>query len=232
MTRLAVDRSAGRNGPACWSASVPAASLDALWRRWRSGGDGNQLFAGLRAFARAVVRQLSRGVGDDVHEDIVQEAMLQIVRSASRFDGRAQLSTWVYSVVRNTVRQHHRRWRRPSGCLDRNRVDTDVHTTPDGYWLRPGGRRVGVRASGTPGQERWLWCTEALGVLTRAGLTLRQQLVVELYYSGEYDTPAIAARLGIPVSTVRTRLYYARRRLQEFQVGRAGTDDPSTAVVF
>src|SRR5882757_6662299 len=57
-------------------------------------------------------------------EDAVQDAMLSAYRHIARFDGRAQMSTWLTAILINSVRmQLRRRPRGPVVSLDQTPAD-------------------------------------------------------------------------------------------------------------
>ena len=75
--------------------------------------DDNAAFtAMLEANAQALVRLARRYAGPEDWRDLLQEMHLQLWRSFGSFDGRAQLSTWLYRVALNTALSHVRKPRR------------------------------------------------------------------------------------------------------------------------
>lgn len=68
---------------------------------------------------QAVLMRLARRhAGPDDWQDLLQEMQLQLWRSFSSFDGRAQASTWLYRVALNTALSHVRKPRRDHRPLD------------------------------------------------------------------------------------------------------------------
>jgi RNA polymerase sigma-70 factor, ECF subfamily len=60
-------------------------------------------------------------------EDAVQDALLSAFRHIAQFDRRAQMSTWLTSIVINAVRmQLRRRVRRPTSSLDETTLNGQV----------------------------------------------------------------------------------------------------------
>ena len=130
----------------------------------------------------------ARYVGDDA-EDVVQDAFVSVLRSASRFRGDAAPMTWVHRIVRNaSIDCYRKRIRRQHSDLrGRNSLiagGTSVETS------------FAIRA--------------ALRALTRD-----QYRVFVMYELIGYTHNEIAERLSIPLGTSKSRLSYARRRLQE-----------------
>ncbi len=81
-----------------------------------------------RAHAGSVTRWASRlgGPGADL-EDLVQEVFIRVQRYLPSYRGEAQLTTWLFRITANVVRQHRRRerWR---GFLGRSQ-DAEDGTT-------------------------------------------------------------------------------------------------------
>jgi RNA polymerase sigma-70 factor (ECF subfamily) len=131
-------------------------------------------------------------------EDAVQETFLRAWRNLPRLQADERpLRPWLRQVLRHVLIDAARAARaRPVGLLDDTLIDQEV----DG------------------GYEEML----DRGLLARALRQLspaHRQVLVEIYY---HDVPAerVAAALGVPAGTVRSRLHYAlralRRQLTEF----------------
>lgn len=130
----------------------------------------------------------ARYVGDEA-EDMVQEAFVSALGSASRFRGDAAPLTWVNRIVRNaSIDYYRKRVRRED--LDRRRPDSPI--------------------SGGASVERVFAIRAALRELTRD-----QYRVFVMYDLIGYTHNEIAERLNIPSGTSKSRLSEARRRLQE-----------------
>ncbi len=137
------------------------------------------------------------GNGHDA-EDITQEAFLKAYRGLAGFKGTAKFTTWLYRIAYNLCVDWLRRHRRP----DRREAPIeDAGETPDG--------RADV--------ERDFLAAEERERVRRAVDSLDEKyksVVVMLYYQKlSYDE--IAAVLDVPLKTVETRLYRARRIMRE-----------------
>ncbi len=69
---------------------------------------------------RAVVQTIYRAIGDAWEaEDLAQRVFLQVWRSAGRYQPTAKFTTWLFTIVHNTIlNEHRRRGRRGAESLD------------------------------------------------------------------------------------------------------------------
>jgi RNA polymerase sigma factor (sigma-70 family) len=128
-------------------------------------------------------------------EDAVQEAFLAIWRSAERYRlERAKPSTWILTLVhRRAVDLVRREDRRRAEALDES-PEAAGGEVPEEAHLRE--RRTTVQAAlrELPDDQR-----EAL----------------ELAYYGGYTQSELADRLGVPLGTVKSRMFAGLNRLRE-----------------
>ncbi len=125
-------------------------------------------------------------------EDVAQEVFVKLWKSLDRYDGRAQLSTWIYAITRNAAISALRK-QRPVGSLS------------DAAVLAEAEARTAVEAE-PRADDAALW--RAVEALPPA-----QRQAVILYYQDERPVEEVAAMLGTPVNTVKTHLHRARARL-------------------
>ena len=132
-----------------------------------------------------------RALNDDGQaEEVVQETFLRAWRAGDRFDADiASLRTWLFAICRNVIIDSARaRAARPMSLLPP--TDQPVGDDIDGL-LRS-------------------WQVEE--ALRRISVEHRTA-VVETYYRGR-GAADVATELGVPVATVRTRLFYGLRALR------------------
>jgi RNA polymerase sigma-70 factor (ECF subfamily) len=124
--------------------------------------------------------------------DVMQETLLEVWRSAGRYEGRSSARTWVYGIARNKAIDRIRRSRR----TDLREPD---ETLPDDA---PSPEAVIAAASDA---ARLTACLGALAPHHRT--------VVRLAFYDDLSYPEIAEVEGIPVGTVKTRIHHAKRLL-------------------
>jgi len=156
--------------------------------------------AAMHAVAAAVM-----GAGPDV-EDVVQDASLVAIADVGRIRDPALARAWLTGITRNLARARLRR---------REPLPADLAHVPSADDLE---RRLEEAAL-----RDWVW--EAIGGLSEP----LHDVVVLRYFSTAASYDAIAAALGVPVGTVRSRLHDARAalvpRLRELEL--AAADDHS-----
>ena len=124
-------------------------------------------------------------------EDLAQEVFVKLMHALPHYDGRAQLSTWIYAITRNAAVSALRSRRRTVSIADPAvlaEVDAVTHA-PD---VEPedAALRRGIEA-----------------------LPDRQRQAVTLYYLDERPVNEVAEMMGLPVNTVKTHLHRARASL-------------------
>src|SRR5436305_991701 len=181
-------------------AQVPDAALLALVAR----GDDSALAELYDRFGTAAYGLAYRIVRDAVlAQDAVQEAFLAAWRTAASFDpGRGSASTWLLTLVHrravDVVRREERRRTDPSDDLPVPSGDATDETAE----VRAERRRVQAALAQLPPAER-----QAL----------------ELAYYGGLTQSELAERLGVPLGTVKSRMFAALGRLREL-LAEAGYD--------
>jgi RNA polymerase sigma-70 factor (ECF subfamily) len=163
-------------------------------------GDEQALGSLYDQFGTVAYRLALRVVRDTaLAEDVVQDAFLTVWRQADRFDrslGRA--STWILTLV-------HRR------AVDVARRQASFNALPDRLEvIAPRAALAGSTDDDVALREVRREARAALSTLSRA-----EQEVLELAYWGGLSQSEIAAALGIPPGTVKSRTFTALARLRE-----------------
>jgi len=126
-------------------------------------------------------------------EDVTQEVFIKIWRALPGFDGRASLSTWIYTIARHTSLSALRA-RRPQASLS----DPEVLAAVEATNPVPSDDAIADRAA-------------ILRLVDQ--LPTKQRQVVMLFYMESQSHEEVAAMLAMPVGTVKTLLHRARARL-------------------
>ncbi len=171
--------------------------------------DERKLVADLRAGSREACEKLlgicedrvynlcRRMVGEQDSEDVAQEALIEICRSAAGFRGASSLSTWVYRVAVNVCLEHRRR-RRP-----------DVVPIEDGVVDLPSDPSSEPSAVAVRNQVK----RDLESAVARLPEIHRDVVVLHEMQGLTYQE--CAEVLGCPVGTVKSRLNHAFVKLRE-----------------
>lgn len=128
-------------------------------------------------------------------EDLISEVFLDVWRQAGKFEGRSSVSTWLLSIARFKALSSLRK--KTESALDDEAAEAiaDDADTPE----------VAIQKKDKAGALR-----ECLGALST-----EHREIVDLVYYHEKSVEEASLILGIPANTVKTRLFYARKRLSE-----------------
>ncbi|HET6907681.1 MAG TPA: sigma-70 family RNA polymerase sigma factor [Rhodanobacteraceae bacterium] len=126
-------------------------------------------------------------------EDVLDETMLVVWRKARTYNHASKLSTWIFAIA---YRQSLKALRRGDGLLEHD--DTDNLRSP---------------AQGPDGELQQQQVGDQVQAAL-AALSAEHRAVIELTYYQGYACREVAAIMHCPVDTVKTRMFYARRRLK------------------
>jgi RNA polymerase sigma-70 factor (ECF subfamily) len=124
-------------------------------------------------------------------DDAVQQTFLQAWRAASRFDAARPLSAWLYAIARRVCIDEYRKASRAPAV---GREDDQIDGVVDG-----------------PSFDRAWTVYEVRRAVDE--LPADEREVVRLASLEGWSLPEIAAHLGVPVGTVKSRSFRAHRRL-------------------
>ena len=131
----------------------------------------------------SVVRETARA------EEVTQDAFLKVWRALPEYDRRASLSTWIYTIARNTA-------------LSSLRAESYRRTQPIEDCEPP------IAPGKAPLQSAEIdQCLQRLPDVQREVLTL--------FYLQERNVEDVAQMLDLPMGTVKSHLHRARRALAE-----------------
>jgi RNA polymerase sigma factor (sigma-70 family) len=141
----------------------------------------------LRRFLERVTRR------PQIVDEVLNDTMLVVWRKASSYNLSSQVSTWIFGIA----------FRRALKALQRidDPVDFEPDESPD---------QVGAGPEGMLARQQ----TRASIARSLGALSADHRAVIELTYFEGYSCAEIAEIMNCPVSTVKTRMFHARRRLR------------------
>jgi RNA polymerase sigma-70 factor (ECF subfamily) len=128
-------------------------------------------------------------------EDLISEVFLDIWRQAGKFEGRSAVSTWMLSIARFKALSALRK--RPEQELDDETAERieDQADDPETALAK---------------KDKGALLRECL-----TALSAEHREIIDLVYYHEKSVEEVAGIVGIPEATVKTRMFYARKKLSE-----------------
>ena len=144
-----------------------------------------------RRYKQPIYGFFRRRVMDAAHaEELTQETFLALVRSAGRYEPRALFRTYLYAIALKMLRHYRRQAAFRAFFVGERKVATET------------GRRDATESA--------VWVRGAIAKLD----AIDREIVMLREYE-QLSYAEIADLLGIPVNTVRSRLFRARMALRE-----------------
>ena len=141
-----------------------------------------------------VFRFLQRVVRSEASADeLISEVFLEIWRNAGRFEGRSAVATWILAIARFKALS---RLRRERDCELDEATAAQLPDHADGPDLALQQKNRGKILRTFLGR-----------------LSLDHREVIDLIYYHDKSIDEVAQMINIPVNTVKTRMFYARKRL-------------------
>lgn len=143
----------------------------------------------LRVF-RFILRRVK---SEAVAEELTNEVFMEVWRNAAKFEGRSSVSSWMLGIAHNRAISSLRRRREEP--IDEGAAEAlpDLSDTPE------------VEAQKHDKGNLLRQCI--------ARLSPDHAVVVDLVYYQELSVQEAAEVVGVPVNTIKTRMFHARKRL-------------------
>ncbi|WP_287129162.1 sigma-70 family RNA polymerase sigma factor [Candidatus Cyanaurora vandensis] len=135
-------------------------------------------------------------------DDLTQEVFIKVFRALPKFRGESQFSTWIFRITYNVCQDFRRKQGR------RLQLVNLPETTSLENLAVPDGREDNL---GRLGRQELV--QNAL-----ATLPAEQRDVIVLHDLQEKPQDEVARILNLPVGTVKSRVFYGRRKLREYLV--------------
>jgi RNA polymerase sigma-70 factor (ECF subfamily) len=137
--------------------------------------------------------------GEATAEDLVSEVFIEVWRKAGQFEARSRVSTWLLAIARHKALSALRR-------RSTDELDDAVIFIED--------------PSDNP--EVTLQKTERSEILRHSlkQLSPAHREIIDLVYYHERTIDDVAEILGVPANTVKTRMFYARKRIGQLLAAR------------
>ena len=226
-TRGPRERDTLRNGAASDEAS------DATLVQQLIAGSAEALAVLYDRYAPEVFAAVVRMTGDrSIANEIVQETFLALWNRAELFDAsRGSMRAWLLTIARNRAVDHHRAVGRHHRAVAFSAFERgEEQDPPIAEWLATSGRPVAM-ATAEDDPEHALAAKEMRASIAGALTSLPplERSVILLAYAEGLSQSEIAARLGWPMGTVKTRTRRALRHLRDWLERPLGSVEASGA---
>jgi RNA polymerase sigma-70 factor (ECF subfamily) len=180
--------------PSCQSSSIQNDTSDGDLIQRVALGDTYSMGVVYTRHSVRVYRFILRFIDNEaVAEEVVNEVFLDVWRSATKFEGRSQVSTWLLALARHkALAMRRRRSTEPLPDAAEESIE-DTSDDPEIAMQR---------------KQRSTMLLNCLAMLSPA----HREIIHLVYYHGKTISDA-AAIIGIAQNTVKTRMFYARKRL-------------------
>lgn len=155
----------------------------------------NTSLVGLQNNLEAFARQLTRN--EDDAKDLTQETFLKALCNREKFVHQTNLKAWLYTIMKNIFINDYRRARKANTIIDQ---------TEDLYYLN-------VNNTDDDTDPEMLYNAKELEEgINRLDADFRKPF--DMYNAG-YKYHEIADELKLTIGTVKSRIFYSRRKLME-----------------
>lgn len=157
--------------------------------------DFNEKFYAHTSSLNAFAYNLTKN-GEDAN-DLYQETAIRAFKNIEKFKPGTNLKAWLFTIMKNIFINNYRK------KMKRN---TLIDTTDNMYFINSGSSIVENKADGNMAME------ELSSIIESIDVTLSQPFL--LHYQG-FKYQEIADQLQLPLGTVKSRIFFARKELQQ-----------------
>lgn len=162
----------------------------------------------VRRYQKPITGYVYRIVGEyESSLDVAQEVFIKVYNSLHRYSSEYKFSTWLYRIAHNAAIDH----------LRRNSVNTQSLETENA----DGAYQLQIESPGpSPEKDREIseWRTE-IGQVIKLLPDAYKQLIL-LRHANDLSYDEIAEVTGLPLGTVKNRLFRAREMMRQILIDR------------
>ena len=165
----------------------------------------------VRRYQRPIIGYVFRMLGDyESSLDVTQEVFIKVYNSLTRYSSEYKFSTWLYRIAHNAAIDHMRRNTVSPQSIETENADGAYQLQIESPAPNPEQNR-----------ERSEWRTEIDAVIKCLPSSYRELIV--LRHSRDLSYDEIAEVTGLPLGTVKNRLFRAREMMRDIFVERGFT---------
>jgi len=155
----------------------------------------------MRAFAQSLT------MNSEDAKDLMQETILKALRYRDKFQDQTNLKAWMYTIMKNTFINDYRRKRKTELIFD---------DTPEDYFLNIGKNRGYISPESALSYKEMLAAVDSLED--------EYKVPFKMHVDG-FKYKEIADDLSLPIGTVKSRIFLARKKLMDALPGYSAATD-------
>ncbi len=162
----------------------------------------------VKRYQRPITAYIFRMLGDyDLSLDVTQDVFIKVYNSLDKYRPEYKFSTWIYRIAHNAAIDHMRRNSMQTSSIETENADGAYELQLESSLPSPEKDR-----------ERSEWRAEIDAVVKCLSPSYRDLIV--LRHSQELSYDEIAEVTGLPLGTVKNRLFRAREMMRELFIER------------
>ena len=130
-------------------------------------------------------------------DDLIQDTFLKAIVHRDKFDPATNLKAWIYTIMKNTFINKYRK---------ESKVRTVMDNTKDLYYLNNSQSTQGASPDSTYNHGELVKVIE--------GLQDDHRIPFQMHFQG-YKYKEIADQLNLSIGTVKSRIFFSRKKLME-----------------
>jgi len=157
--------------------------------------DFNKDFDKQASMLQAFAYNLTKNVEDA--KDLFQETAYRAIVNRDKFRPGTNFKAWLFTIMKNIFINNYRK---------KVKANTLIDSTANNYYINSGQHSIGNKASSN------IMMKELHGIIDQIDESTRVPFL--MYYEG-FKYQEIADKLELPLGTVKSRIFFARKELKE-----------------
>ncbi|MFN3952710.1 MAG: RNA polymerase sigma factor [Thermaurantimonas sp.] len=148
-----------------------------------------------RAFLHQLAMKLTKDIDDA--KDLIQETFFKAIKNKDKYEEGTNIKGWLYTIMKNTFINQYRK---------KKFQNTFIDETDNKFFISQSSRENVVSSDKNLDMEYLMKCIESVD---------RVYLETFMMYYNGYKYEEIAEIMNIPLGTVKSRIFLARKKMME-----------------
>jgi len=160
-----------------------------------SSGEFNERFESMSSLLHSFAYNLTKNVEDA--KDLFQETAFRAMTNRDKFRPGTNFKAWLFTIMKNIFINNYRK---------KTKANTIMDSTDNLYYINSGSVVISNKAESNIMMKELIHMVEELDDSVKIPFLM--------HYQG-YKYQEIADHLGLPLGTVKSRIFFARKELKE-----------------